>query len=341
MQGSMVPEFVSTDMLNSAIAKLEKSGEQELGTGDSRLREAVATALPRLVGAEAAKMSGADADCLIVGNAPDELIFSLVTCYGNLERGIMLDGGAQTCALVHATILNRSIESYPRRDDLSIDEDGFIARAEEVDPMAIFISNPGDPMADALDLGFVERLLQRTDAVVVVDETLAVAAPRTAARLVGSHANLCVVRSLTYAHPVAGFQIAYGIASPEIARKVRSDLTYHPVDTITQAIGVEICENLGKFEGFERSLFMRRGYLVERLRKLSSCKVFESASDFVLVEISDADRARAILKRDFGIALDPLEGLELSRRCLKVPVRGDDDNISLIDALAQCLIQGC
>ena len=80
----------------------------------------------------------------------------------------------------------------------------------------VVLANPNAPTGIALPLCAIEKILHKTNGVVIVDEAYAAFGAESAIPLVKKHKNLVVVRTLSKSHSLAGLRVGYAIADENL-----------------------------------------------------------------------------------------------------------------------------
>jgi histidinol-phosphate aminotransferase len=166
----------------------------------ARLRDAVA-GLHRL-----------PADQVFVGNGADDVLNLLVRCFCAPEAaaGFMLPSYSLYPVLVGIQDGRAIGLDFDRSMRLPVD--AVVASAARV----FFLTSPNAPTGVGFRTADIETILRRYRGLLVVDETYAVFAEENAADLVARHSNLCVVRTLSKSHCLAGMRIGYALAHPAV-----------------------------------------------------------------------------------------------------------------------------
>ncbi|MEI2997902.1 MAG: aminotransferase class I/II-fold pyridoxal phosphate-dependent enzyme [Senegalimassilia faecalis] len=96
----------------------------------------------------------------------------------------------------NAELTNTEVVNIPRRADYSIDEEAVLARVAQGDIDYVIVTSPNNPTGDLADERFILRLLDATDALVMVDEAYFEFSRGTVRPYLASHKNLVILRSV-------------------------------------------------------------------------------------------------------------------------------------------------
>jgi len=121
------------------------------------------------------------------------------------------------------------------------------ACALDVDTLArsgarlIYLCSPNNPTGAVLPEGFVESLLEKTRAVIVLDEAYVEYASRESmARRAPSLERLLVVRTLSKAFGLAGLRLGYAIGTPALIEQVEKTRGPYKVGGLAEAAAVSV-----------------------------------------------------------------------------------------------------
>lgn len=222
-----------------------------------------------------------------------------------------------------------------RNADWSLDPDKLISAANSAGAKLVFICNPNSPTGNQGSRESIEKVLRGTRAVVAVDEAYVEFSGGSLVELVNRYENLVVIRTLSKAFGLAGARVGYAVASPEFALELNKVRPPNSISAPSVALAeaalteegiAEMRENVKKIVG-ER----------ERMRsELSSLgfTVYPSVCNFLLVRCSGkgAGELSEQLKRK-GLVLRTFAGKPGLENCLRITVRGREENVRLIAEL--------
>lgn len=204
----------------------------------------------------------------------------------------------------------------------------------------LILGHPNNPTGthfakEALPVLLAEA--KRRNVFVVLDEAFADWIPEVSfAREVRDDSFFFVVRSLTKFFALPGIRIAYGLGSRKLIEKLMAHQTVWSVNRLAQKLGTAALRDESFTAASRRWLREERNWLASRLAALPGFKVFESATNFLLVRHAPRpDRAplfeemgrQKIYVRD----LSELPGL--GPTYFRVSVKRREDNLKLMEAL--------
>ncbi|MBM6774890.1 histidinol-phosphate transaminase [Olsenella profusa] len=284
---------------------------------------------------EVARRHGTDRAHVIVGNGGDELLFNLLFAFGGPGRSVV------TCPPDFAEYANFAAmcETEVRpvwrdAEDFSIDADALVAAAR--DAALVILTSPNNPTGDLVDPALVRRLLDETDALVLVDEAYVEFAGDGASLdgWVGERPRLVVLRTLSKAFGLAGVRVGYLLADPAVVDALGAVRQIYSVDVLAQAAGLAALTHREALAGVVADIVSERERLLASLADLPGVRTWPSAANFVLVRLPHAAEVRRRLRDEHSILVRDFSAAPGLADCLRLTVGTREENDALLDALA-------
>jgi len=199
----------------------------------------------------------------------------------------------------------------------------------------IFLCSPNNPTGNLLDTKSIEYILKNFNGLVVIDEAYIDFAnqPSWISRL-PEFPNLVVMQTFSKAWGLAALRLGMAFASPEIINFLNKIKPPYNIGEATQLLALKALEQADKLTGIITEINQGRQYLQETLPKLTQVrKVYPSDANFLLVEVTDADKIYAYLL-DNGIVVRNRSTQPGCFNCLRVTVGTQAENEKLIGVLA-------
>ncbi len=133
---------------------------------------------------------------------------------------------------VWAELFDIPLETIPLLDDFTVDV------AKMCGARGVVLANPNAPTGIALPASDIERIAQKTEGVLVVDEAYAAFGAQSAIPLVSRYRNVAVVRTLSKSHALAGLRVGYVIANEDLIAAlytIKDSFNSYPLDRLAQA----------------------------------------------------------------------------------------------------------
>ena len=172
-------------------------------------------------------------------NGSNEVMTHLLGAFAGPGRTVLTFAPTYSMYPEYARNTHSEYVVEPRRDDFGLDADAVLAAIAKHRPTLVIITTPNNPTGTSTPLSVLRRIVEGTEAIVVVDEAYQEFArhpDQTALRLLGEFGNVVVSRTMSKAFALAGGRVGYLAAAPAIVDACRIvRLPYH-LSAQTQAI---------------------------------------------------------------------------------------------------------
>ncbi len=286
-----------------------------------------------------AAANGLDRDQVLLGNGGDELLFNIALAYGGPGRKFLNMPPTFSVYENNAQLTNTEVVNVARRADYSIDEEAVLERVSQGDIDYVIVTSPNNPTGDLADDRFVLKLLDATDALVMVDEAYFEFSRGTMRPYLAQHKNLVILRTFSKAFSLAGVRVGYLLGNAEVIREFIKVRQPYSVDAVSQAIARVVFRNRAKFEHGIMQIIDERTRVFGELSRIEGVTAYPSHANYILFNVQGADVVwqklydRGILVRDFSHA----PRLEM---CLRVTVGSPEENDRFLGALREILAEG-
>ena len=285
-----------------------------------------------------AQGNGLARENVLVGNGGDELLFNLALTWGGPGRKFLNFPPTFSVYEANAYLTGTETVSIPRTASFAIDEEATFARLAQNDIDYVVITSPNNPTGNIVNEDFLGRLLNATDALVMVDEAYFEFSRFTVRRFLEEHKNLVILRTFSKAFSLAGVRLGYLLADADVIREFIKVRQPYSVDSLSQMIGCEVYQNRALFEQDIYDIISQRDVVLEELRALPGVQAFDSDSNYVLFRVEGAGDVwdklyeRGVLIRDFSRA-------EYLNDCLRVSIGTEEENRVFLSEL-KAILQG-
>ena len=283
-----------------------------------------------------AQANGLARENVLVGNGGDELLFDLAMAWGGSDRTMLNVPPTFSVYENNAHITGTTVVNIPRTADFEIDEEAVLARMAQGDIDFAVITSPNNPTGKMANETFLRRLLDCTDALIMVDEAYFEFSRFSMRPYLDQYENLIILRTFSKAFSLAGVRLGYVLANPTVIREFIKVRQPYSVDALSQAIGCAVFKNRAQFVPGINQIIEQRGVLIEQLRELPGVEVFDSDSNYILFRVTGASEVwqslydRGVLIRDFSHA-------EYLTDCLRVTVGSPEENRVFVSVLTDIL----
>src|SRR2546425_3317693 len=252
---------------------------------------------------------GLEANQVALGNGADELIEMCFRAFAG--AGDRVAYSTPTYPLLDP--LCRVHEATPSIHPTS---EGWTWTPELVDDPAPlkFLVNPNSPTGTHHGRMSVERVLARSQGVVVLDEAYVDFAPESQLELVGRHPNLLILRTMSKSYALAGMRIGFALGNPQLIAALDAVKDSYNMDRLAIVAAVAAIKDEAHHRKIVAYVVNERAWLEEQLRE-DGFERSPSMANFVFVKpppgasaaaVADALRERRVLIRHYD--REPIDG---------------------------------
>ncbi|MGV9103109.1 MAG: histidinol-phosphate transaminase [Candidatus Thorarchaeota archaeon] len=248
---------------------------------------------------------------VLIGNGGDQLIDLLVRYIARPGSKVVSVG--PTFAMYRRYVLanNTTYREAPLRSDFALDLGTLLAEIDSTCQL-VFLCSPNNPTAVSFDSTDIEKLLEETNSLVVIDEAYAAFAGTSLVKLTESYENLVILRTFSKSSGLAGLRLGYVVGQENLISTVKHSMQHpFPVSSLAADIASRVISQKALVNNTIRCVVMERKCLISKLNALSTVKAFNSETNFVLFKTKQSSRdvtaglaRRGILVRDIGHILD-------------------------------------
>lgn len=277
-----------------------------------------------------------DLDQIILGNGSNEIIEFLCHAFLNPRTGLIAAEHAFVVYKLMATLFGAGYTEVP--DPGFVHDLDAMAAAITPETRLVFIANPNNPTGTMVGEAALDAFMARVPEHVVVcfDEAYFefLDTPPDTLKYVREGRNVCVLRTCSKIHGLAGLRIGYGLASKPVAAIVQKARQPFNANAIAQAgalAALEDDEHVAKTRQINREgLEFWQNALAERDLKFTS-----SHANFVMAEVGDGDRVFAEMLK-LGVIVRALRTYKLPG-WVRVSIGTAEQNRRGLEALDQVL----
>lgn len=278
---------------------------------------------------------GAPKNCIVVGNASDELVDRIVRLF--MIRDEIALSYSPTFAIPRLCV-NREKGEYvavPLLSNLQLNVEGLLSKFSNKTRL-LYICSPNNPTSNQFKTEDVENLAKAFPGIVILDEAYGEFADYSFVPRLNEFKNMIILRTFSKAFGLAALRLGYAVTNPEIAKILteKAPLPY-PVSSFTLRMGCKMLENIQLMKESVKQLKRERKNLIEALNRIRGVEAFDSQANFLLVNTQKpCDEVNNKLLRQ-GIMLKKLGKILQYDNCFRVTVGLPQMNAKLIEALKQ------
>ncbi len=285
-----------------------------------------------------AEANGLERENVLLGYGGDELLFNIALAWGGPDRTLLNLPPTFSVYAQNARLTGTNVVDIVRTDDYAINEDAVLERVARGDIDYVVVGSPNNPTGRLANEEFLLRLLEATDALVLVDEAYIEFSRMTMRPYLAQHKNLVLLRTFSKAFSMAGVRLGYVLGNAEVISEIAKVRQPYSVDAVSQQIGYAVFENRAAFEPGIQAIIEERERVLDELQRLPELTCYPSDANYILFKVEEADCMwEALYER--GILIRDLSASAMLENCLRVTIGTREENDRFLNALKDILVE--
>ena len=254
----------------------------------------------------------------------------LSPCYSEYERELKK---------ISSHIFEYKLEE---KNDFKINLDQLINTINEKNIDFLIFANPNNPTGTILKNSEVERILRKTEAKVLVDETYIEFTDMdvfSSSSLTKIYDNLVVVRGTSKFFALPGIRLGYGLSSDEnFLNYFKNKEVLWQVNSVAEICGKVMFSDKKYIEEVFNFITSRRNYIFSEISKIKNLKAYKSFGNFILIKILRGPKAGKLREKllEKGLVIRDCKSFNnLDENYFRICLLKDDDNEKLIKNLKE------
>lgn len=230
---------------------------------------------------------GVAPDEIMVGCGSSDVIDSAYRAYGH--PGTRLAHVAPTFVMARTFGLTNGLDAVavPLTPDGDADASALVA----ADAAVTYLCSPNNPTGACHSATAIERVLDGTRGLVLLDEAYAEYAGRSHAQGAPRHDRLLVLRTFSKAFGLAGLRIGYGVGNAGLIAELEKVRGPYKVSSVAEAVALgAVTSDLAWMREAAAETVQVREAFIDALRRAGLAPM-RSDANFVLVPLRDARQA--------------------------------------------------
>jgi histidinol-phosphate aminotransferase len=225
--------FISKSYLKSILKSAVLATDPRLYPKDEldKLEEAIASYV------------GVKTENIVLGSGADQLIDLLISLVG-VSGSIAYSIPTYSYYGISASIRGIKVIEVPYKDDFSLNTNALINK----NPDIIFICTPNNPTGHYISAEQLKEVLDRTNGLVVVDETYAEFLGTSFIQLIGKYDNLLILRTLSKSFGLAGLRVGYLVSNAELSTNLKKAQLPFVVSSLAAEVAVTLFQKIPYFK---------------------------------------------------------------------------------------------
>jgi len=277
-----------------------------------------------------------DALDILLGNGSDELIQMLALAVNKPGAVLLSVEPSFVMFRMIATFVGLRYVGVPLTTEFGLDLPALQQAIRVHQPALTFLAYPNNPTGNLFDAAAVERVVELSPGLVVVDEAYHAFAGRSLLPRLAHYPNLLVMRTLSKLG-LAGLRLGLLIGGAEWLTELDKLRLPYNINVLTQGVAEYVLARGDLLETQAAAIRDERARLYGRLAALHGILPFPSDANFVLFRVTSANSVFLALKAR-GILIKNVSGSHpMLTDCLRVTVGTPEENDKFLEALRESL----
>lgn len=281
-----------------------------------------------------AQYVGLEEDNIICGNGSDEIIRIILDAFIDKDDVVVTHSPSFVMYKISTEIVGGKIIEVESDEKFQLDINNIINVSNEKNAKAIFLCNPNNPTGTYISKEEIIKVIENTNAVVVVDEAYIEFYGSSVIDEIEKYERLIVLRTLSKAFGLAGIRLGYGAAQESVIDILNKVKAPYNLNSISQIIGRVALENIDKVMKNIEAIIDERNNLMNQLKELKEIELIPSASNFILIR---TERYEEIIKK-FKAKLMMIKGYGNEgklKNCIRLTVGTKEENHKVLSLLKE------
>jgi len=298
---------------------------------------------PPLYGAMAVKaiseFFGFSESEIFVGNGADGVLDSLMKVFVKKWSKVLVVEPTFPMYAYFTQLYGGKKVTVLLRPSFELDIDRVLEKCDEQTSLLI-ICSPNNPTGNQFKKEDIEKILQKFNGVVVVDEAYVDFAKYTVIDWTKKFANLVVLRTFSKAFGLAGIRAGFLVSNKSIAEYVKRVTHPFNINIVTQRLIVMALQNWNYFQQRIKYILEEREWLRNALAKIDGVVPYPSDTSFILFKITKDNLSSLTVKERLesrDVLVKDRGNLPLLENCIRVTVGTRNMNETFVSALKDAL----
>lgn len=284
------------------------------------------------------KQFGPHENCdVLLGNGSDELIQLLALAIAKPGACMLTVCPSFSMYEMIAQMIGIDCHVVPLNEDYQLDINAMLAAIDNYDPSLIFIAYPNNPTGNLWERADIEKIIQHSQGLVVIDEAYGPFASDTFTNHLANNPNMLLLRTASKLG-LAGVRFGWLAGEKSLIAELDKIRLPYNINQLTQLTIAFALENFSVFAEQAETIRAMRGSLFGQLSAIEGVNPYVSEANFILFKVvtrSAENVFNNLLDQKVLIKnLSKQQGLD---NCLRVTVGSKEENKIFCDALKAAL----
>jgi histidinol-phosphate aminotransferase len=278
------------------------------------------------------------AEGIIAANGSNELMYTILMAV--VGRGTKVVIPSPTFFLYEKIVhvLEGDVVPVPMTSDFSFDTNSIIDAANNEHASLVILNSPNSPTGQSMSIADVERILQQTDSIVIVDEAYIEFSDKPSAELLlQKYDHLVILRTFSKAFSLAGLRIGYLLAQPLLCAEIMKPKIPFTVNNLSQHVAVKLLGMKGLMEERISYIKVQKDLLFGNLSQIPAVSVFPSDTNFLILRTAIEPKTLLENLLDENVLVRDVSSYPMLSAMVRVNAGTESENKAFLSALKKYL----
>ena len=248
------------------------------------------------------KYFGINPECVTAGNGSDEIISVIMNAF--LQKGdkILTLEPDFSMYRFYAEIAECESVKFQKNENLDVNIDDVISFANSEKVRIVIFSNPCNPTSRIVKKDDVRKLINNTEALVVLDEAyMDFAGDESLLSEFENYDNLIILKTCSKALGSAALRLGFAVANKTLTNVIRAVKSPYNVNSVSQALGEVLFAHPDYIDNCIKTVVESKKELYAELLKIESAqieKIYETHTNFVFMKVKNAKQVFEKMKEN-------------------------------------------
>lgn len=229
-----------------------------------------------------AKLFGFEPENVLIGNGSDDILNLLIRCFCDQERALGWCVPSYSLYPVLVAMNNGKIIDVPFDETMELDVDSIVNCGANL----FILTNPNAPTGVVFSQEKIRAIAERFNGILAIDEAYIAFSGQDSVDLVREFPNVCVLRTFSKSHGLAGLRLGFLIGSLELVSYLDRVRDSYNVDRVAQSAGLAAIQDIAYYADIVSRVKKTRDWTISQLDKIGFF-TYPSAANFVFTRPSD------------------------------------------------------
>ncbi len=271
---------------------------------------------------------------LLLGNGSDELIQILILAIAKPDACILTVTPSFSMYKIIAEYVGVGVHEVPLEENsFALQTDLICEEIQRFQPSLIFLACPNNPTGTLWPLQEVEKIVQQSTGLVIIDEAYAPFAAYSMVSLVEKYSHALLLRTFSKMG-LAGLRLGWLLGRAQWLNELNKLRLPYNINALTQTSALFALQNISEFDNQAKLICQQRSLLSDAMQTMNNIQVYSSEANFILFKTLQKE-ANSIFQHfvENKIMIKNVSNDDLLKNCLRVTVGTEQENQAFLTTL--------